>query len=427
MTAHPDLDDERRYLKRAYDLLDAMRQRTERVRNAGELAGTAVDSAIAQAHLSYRLSSLADSTLPLCFGRLDEQGPSGPQSGGQSHATWYIGRRHVEDATGDPVVVDWRAQVSTPFYRATFADPMGLARRRRFTLDGLDLVDLMDENFDDPDSVGGGGGVPDPLLAELERARTGEMRDIVATIQAEQDVVIRAPLDDLIIVQGGPGTGKTAVGLHRAAFLLYEHRLQLDDQRVLVVGPNRVFLRYISQVLPSLGETAVVQTTIDGLVGIRYPVRGEDGADVARVKGDARMAEVVRRACHGGLSLAETDIDASTPWGRVRIGADEINELLMATLDRDVPLNVGREGFRRQVERLAVQRGPALHDEFLSALRRDRSFRTTLDKAWPSMSAPAIVRRLLGNARVLAEAAGGLLSTEEQRLLLRKPAKRIDD
>jgi len=420
MDVHPDLDEERRYLKRAYDLLDAMRQRTERVRNAGELAGTAVDSAIAQAHLSYRLHSLAESKLPLCFGRLDEEPASG------SH-TWYIGRRHVEDDAGDPVVVDWRAQVSTPFYRATFADPMGLARRRRFTLDGLDLVDLLDEDFDDPDSVGGGGGVPDPLLAELERARTGEMRDIVATIQAEQDVVIRAPLEDLIIVQGGPGTGKTAVGLHRAAFLLYEHRLQLDEQRVLVVGPNRVFLRYISQVLPSLGETAVVQTTIDGLVGVRYPVRGEDPPDVARVKGDVRMAEVVRRTCHGELSLVEHDVDASTPWGRVRITADEINELLMATLDRDVPLNVGREGFRRQVERLAVQRGPALHDEFRAALRRDRSFRTTLDKAWPSMSAPAVIRRLLGNARVLAEAADGLLTPEEQRLLVRRAAKRIDD
>ena len=126
---------------------------------------------------------------------------------------------------------------------------------------------MFEEDFDDPDSLAGSGGVPDPLLAELGRARTGQMRDIVATIQAEQDTIIRAPLETCLVVQGGPGTGKTAVGLHRAAFLLYEHRARLARGGVLVVGPNPVFLRYISQVLPSLGETSATQTTVDGLLG----------------------------------------------------------------------------------------------------------------------------------------------------------------
>ena len=137
---------------------------------------------------------------------------------------WYIGRRHVEDGDGTPVVVDWRADVATPFYRATLADPFGLRLRRRFVFTGRELHDVFEEDFDDPDSLAGSGGVPDPLLAELGRARTGQMRDIVATIQGEQDAIIRAPLETCLVVQGGPGTGKTAVGLHRAAFLLYEHR-----------------------------------------------------------------------------------------------------------------------------------------------------------------------------------------------------------
>jgi DNA helicase IV len=163
-------------------------------------------------------------------------------------------------------VVDWQAPAATPFYRATVSDPMDLTRRRRFSVKGPQLIDIFDELFDDPDSLlAGAHTVPDLLLAELSRARTGEMRDIVATIQAEPDVIIRTPLNRLVVVQRGPGTGKTAGGLHRAAFLLYEHRTKLERDTVLVVGPNDLFLRYVSQVLPSLGETAVLQTTIQGL------------------------------------------------------------------------------------------------------------------------------------------------------------------
>src|SRR4051812_10059147 len=280
MSEHPELVAEQAYLDRAYEQLAAMRARTEAAVAIEESAAQAVDSAIAQAHLRHRLRSL-DVDLPgLSFGRLDDEDGD----------TWYVGRRHVEDERGDPVVVDWRAAVSTPFYRATASDPMELVRRRRFLMTGHAVDDLFDEEFDDPDSVHAArhGGIPDPLLAELERSRSGSMRDIVATIQAEQDVVIRAPLESCLVVQGGPGTGKTAVGLHRAAFLLYEHRRLLDEEGVLVIGPNPVFLRYISQVLPSLGETAVRQSTVERLLGSR--VRAFDPPEVAALKGDARMA-----------------------------------------------------------------------------------------------------------------------------------------
>src|SRR5262245_36605038 len=250
-------------------------------------------------HLGKRLSQLDVGGLALCFGRIDEDAR---ETQGVAD-TFYVGRRHVETPKGDPVVVDWRAPVSVPFYRATIQDPFGLKRRRRFSVEGHHLLDILDEVFDDPDSMLSGiaGGIADPLLAELERARTGEMRDIVATIQAEQDLVVRAEFDVCLVVQGGPGTGKTAVGLHRAAYLMYEHREALTESRVLVIGPNPVFLRYISQVLPSLGETSVVQTTVPGLRGASFPVRTTEPAAVAAVKGDARMADVIRNACHARL------------------------------------------------------------------------------------------------------------------------------
>ncbi|MGH9110745.1 MAG: hypothetical protein ACRDZN_00330 [Acidimicrobiales bacterium] len=205
---HPDLDDEQAYVDDAYRCLAAMRERTRRATAIADGAAQAVDSAIAQAHLAHRLGSLDDDVTGLSFGRLDGDGGD----------RWYVGRRHVEDAHGDPVVVDWRADVAVPFYRATAVDPLDLRRRRRFVMTGRSIDDLCDEVFDDPDSVDAAhhGGIPDPLLAELERERTGEMRDIVATIAAEQDKVIRAPLETCLVVQGGPGTGKTEAGLEAA-------------------------------------------------------------------------------------------------------------------------------------------------------------------------------------------------------------------
>src|SRR5262245_50023741 len=237
-----ELAAEQAYLAHAQGCLASMRARAARnvelaAQRAREEPG--LDTSLLLQELEHGYALLAESSAALAFGRLDEA----------AGERFYVGRRHVEDDHGDAVVVDWRAAVSVPFYRATWADPMGVDRRRRFAVDGRDLVGFFDEDFADPTAEAtGGGGVPDPLLAELERGRRGEMRDIVATIQAEQDVVIRAPLAECLVVQGGPGTGKTAVGLHRAAFLLYEHRERFARERLLVVGPNPLFLRYIAQV-----------------------------------------------------------------------------------------------------------------------------------------------------------------------------------
>jgi len=422
--ADDDLAAEQQYLDQAYDWLGSMQKRTGAAvadaewRSAGDW-----DATVAQIHLTRRLATMEASAGPLCFGRIDEA--SGP--------TWYIGRRHVETASGEPVVVDWRAPVAVPFYRATFRDPLDLERRRRFILDGRRLVDLLDEDFDDPDSAerAAGAGLPDPLLAELGRARTGAMRDIVATIAAEQDAVIRAPLDLPLVVQGGPGTGKTAVGLHRAAYLLYEHRAYLEREGVLVLGPNRIFLAYISQVLPSLGEVAVVQTTLSGLVP-QWPARAEEPAAVSALKGDVRLAEVVARACLSALKPPKDEVAVTTRWGTVRVEPDRVAELLDAAVGSGGTVRQRRLRFRRAVARHVLQviaeRRPEvpLDLEAIQAdLRNDRSAQRVLDRVWPAQSPASVIRALLGRPAVMTGAAAGVLSSEEQRALRRSPARSV--
>src|SRR3954470_13674951 len=335
---HPDVARERARLRFAQDCLETMRERTAaRVADEDVLAANEADAEAVKWQLQRRLDSLNDDAGSLCFGRIDDV----------DDERWYIGRRHVEDEGGTPVVVDWRAEVATPFYRATLADPLGLHLRRRFVFTGTELADVFEEDFDDPDSLAGSGGVPDPLLAELGRARTGQMRDIVATIQGEQDAIIRAPLETCLVVQGGPGTGKTAVGLHRAAFLLYEHRERLARGGVLVVGPNPVFLRYISQVLPSLGETSATQTTVDGLLSLRFRIVARDALAVAAIKGDARLATVIARGAADAVRVPAGGLTVRFRTRQLTLAATELEAMVTAVRSRSVPVAAQRERFRR--------------------------------------------------------------------------------
>jgi DNA helicase IV len=254
-----------------------------------------------------RLSQLDLGEAALCFGRIDfahgngnGDSPAGPGSSGVFH----IGRIAVSDEAQEPVIVDWRAPVAEAFYRATGREPMGLERRRHFATRGRTLLGIEDELFgdavqslglepsDDGDRRISGHGA---LISALETARTGRLGDIVATIQGEQDEVIRSELPGVLVVQGGPGTGKTVVALHRAAYLLYTHRFPLEGQGVLVIGPNRLFLGYIEQVLPSLGEAGVELAVLGDLVP-ESSFGGYDTGLTARVKGDLRMARVLSRA-----------------------------------------------------------------------------------------------------------------------------------
>src|SRR4029077_6717296 len=323
------------------------------------------------------------------------------------------------EADGTPVVIDWRAGVATPFYRATLADPFGLAGRRRLVFRAGELTAGFEEDFSDPDSLAGSGGVPDPLLAELGRARTGQMRDIVATIQAEQDAIIRAPIETCLVVQGGPGTGKTAVGLHRAAFLLYEHRVRLGREGVLVVGPNPVFLRYISQVLPSLGETSATQTTVDGLLSLRFRIIDEDPRAVAALKGDARMTELVARGAGDAIRVPDDGVTLRFRTRLLFLSAEDVRALVDTARGRDAPFATQRDRFRQSLVRLAYDRytrGVALEideDDFGAALLGDPDSRKAIDGCWRSVSPVALVRGLLTQRAFLARAADGLLTADE--------------
>jgi len=416
---HPDVALERARLEFALECLVAMRARTaSKVADEDILGANKADADAVKWQLQRRLASLDDDAAVLCFGRIDEE----------TGDRWYVGRRHIEDPAGAPVVVDWRAAVATPFYRATLADPFGLSIRRRFVFSARELSDVFEEDFSDPDSLAGSGGVPDPLLAELGRARTGQMRDIVATIQAEQDAIIRAPLETCLIVQGGPGTGKTAVGLHRAAFLLYEHRVVLSREGVLVVGPNPVFLRYISQVLPSLGETSATQTTIDGLLGLRYRVVADDPEPVAAVKGDARMAAVIARAAAAAIKVPPDGVTLRFRTRRLSFEATEVQALIDEIRARDAPVATQRDRFRQAWVRRAYDRytgGLALElaeDEFGAELLADAVSRKVIDAVWRSVNPAGLVRSLLTQRAALARAADGILTAGEQQLLLRPRA-----
>jgi DNA helicase IV len=421
MTHDDELLREQAALDRAYDELAAMRARAQGL--LADLRAAGQPDPDLEFALARRLKLLADTGRPLCFGRID----------GEDGTTWYLGRRHVEDRAADPVVLEWRVPAATPFYQARPADPMGLRRRRQFLLDGRHLVSYADDRFGTALADGADGDGPrlrggDALLAELERARTGTMSDIVATIQAEQDAVIRAPRPGVLAVQGGPGTGKTAIGLHRAAYLLYNHP-QLANEGVLVVGPTRTFLRYIAQVLPSLGEEAVVHVAVRDLVqGLDANVT--DPPAVARVKGDVRMAGVLGRALAARRRPVRDDLVVDIGLTRVRLPRPEVESLVAKIAGREGPYQAGRAALRAQLvsalHRAAVRAGH--HGLDRSRVSREAAggaaFRSLLDEVWPAVSARALVADLLGSGVRMAAAAAGLLEPEEIALLAGAAADR---
>ncbi|WP_055574296.1 HelD family protein, partial [Streptomyces prasinopilosus] len=339
---------------------------------------------------------------------------------------FYIGRRHVHDADGDPMVVDWRAPVSQPFYRASRQDPMDVALRRRFGYTGGDLTAYEDEHLSDPTET----AVTSRLLQrEIERPRVGPMRDIVATIQPEQDEIVRSGLSDSVCVQGGPGTGKTAVGLHRVAYLLYAHRERLARTGTLVVGPNRSFLHYIEQVLPALGELAVGQATVDDLVA-HVEVRGTDDARAALVKGDARMAEVLRRALYAHVRPPTEPVVVVRGSRRWRVPAYELEELVRQLLDRDIRYGAAREALPQRIAHAVLvqmeRAGEAPDDRVQDAVARNGAVKAAVKAVWPAVDPAKLVLRLLADPEFLAEHAAGLLDEDERKAVLwAKPARSV--
>jgi DNA helicase IV len=411
------LSAERAYLATARADLAAMRQATLALDARG---GDAVSEAFLAASLHKRVQALTDDAeTPLFFGRLDLRPDTARGTARDSGERFYIGRRHVHDDDGDPVVVDWRADVSTAFYRATRDHPMDVLLRRRFGFERGHITAYEDEHLLDGAQTEARSRI---LAGEIERPRVGPMRDIVATIQPEQDVIVRADVAQTICVQGAPGTGKTAVGLHRAAYLLYTFRDRLRRGGVLVIGPNSAFLSYISAVLPALGEVDVRQMTLDELVGTRVPIRAEEPAEVATLKGDPRMAEVLRRAVYSGLVAPSEPLILPRGSRRWRLPAYELAELVAELQARDVRYGAARAMLAQRLAHALLTKmeetGESPDDRVQDAVARSQPVRRQVDRLWPAVDPVRVVMNLLGDTDLLAAAAQGLLDEDEQRLLL---------
>ncbi|HVB51136.1 MAG TPA: AAA family ATPase [Acidimicrobiales bacterium] len=448
MAHEREIAEEQEFLDLALRALDHMRQGARSLRDSAAVAnmrgaGDLVERDVVMGTALQRLDQLAIGDQALFFGRIDYQ------SNGDGHAdTYHVGRLAVSDETLNPLVIDWRAPVAEAFYRATGVEPLGLSRRRHVAIRANEVSGVEDEYFADangeldlPDDevrsateeglIEGGlalGG-PGALLAALGRARTGRMGDIIATIQGEQDQIIRSPLPGVLLVQGGPGTGKTAVALHRAAYLLFTHRATLERQGVLVVGPNPLFLNYIENVLPSLGESGVTLSTIAGLV-TNVEIRAVDSEEVGELKGDVRMAQVLARALRTRERALRSDVEIPVGRAIVVLRARYTEEVVERARRRPGNHNQRRSAVGRE---LATRLAHEYHDRFIhdsaedvngvgelaDLIRSTHQFKEALQRIWPRLTGQELLHDLLGAPALLKAAAHHVLSDEEVALLYR--------
>ena len=429
-TEHPELAAEQAYVDRAYVCLDAARERALALTTMVEVGRGGTNQArfereAIQESVAARLGQLDMGDASLVFGRIDQEADAG-------NGSYYIGRVGVWGVDQEPVVVDWRAPVAEAFYRATGPMPLGLQRRRHFVSRGRSLLGMEDELFGDLDRFQDDDGSrlkgEGALIAALETARTGHLGDIIGTIQAEQDDIIRAPLAGVHAVQGGPGTGKTVVALHRAAYLLYTHRFPLDGQGVLVVGPNRLFLAYIEQVLPSLGEAGVILATLGDVVGgVRVDDRREV-AEVGRLKGDLRMVRFIARAVRTRQRVLRHDLRVGFGLQWLRLSVDGSQRIVDEARKRYRTHNAARKFVEAEFyEALAASGNGDLDPEALrERLRGELSIREALEWMWPVLTPAQFLNDLLGS-RALIRAADQSLTPVQVDALYRERAVEVED
>ncbi len=416
-----DLAQEQDHLERSRATLNQMHVHAGGLKAVGAAAvseGPNVSTEYLKQVLYRRTKSLADDpTVPLFFGRIDYDRSDLPPR-------IHIGRRHVTgEAGGEPMVIDWRAPVALPFYRATKDDPMDVRLRRRFGYAAGRLT-----AYEDEDLVAGQQLENSAILeAEIARPRTGPMRDIVATIQPDQDVLVRSELDRSVCIQGAPGTGKTAVGLHRAAWLLYTHRDQLNRSGLMVIGPNDSFLSYIGDVLPALGEVAATQETVGSVVtkATGLPATGEDPAETAVIKGDARLAEVIKKAIWSHLRPATDTLLVQRGSRQFRVPAYLADEIVKSITDRGVRYAAGRDMVPQRLAHQVLLKmeaaGDSPDDRVQNAVARSRGVKAYAETIWPAVDPEKLILRLFTDAEFLAEHAEGILTERDQAAL--RPAK----
>ncbi|MET9896486.1 ATP-dependent DNA helicase [Streptomyces sp. NPDC006465] len=442
-TEFPDdeLRSEQEFIDGLYARVDALRGVTEAsVEDALAQGNTPMQARLERdvlvAERSGLLAALNAVDGSLCFGRIDLSPDQGASSAGVTHHIGRIGIR-ADDTEHTPILIDWRAPVARPFYLATGHTPMGLRRRRHITTEGRDVTGLHDEILDLADRERTGHEDPTGdavLLAALNSARTGRMGDIVQTIQAEQDRIIRAPHRGIMVVEGGPGTGKTAVALHRAAYLLYEHRELLAKRAVLIVGPNPAFLGYIGEVLPSLGETGVLLSTVGELFpGVHATAL--DTPEAAAVKGRAGMAEVLAEVVRDRQALPDPVIAIEHDRDILMLDAGLVQVARDRTRAADLPHNVAREHFEGHIlntltDMLAERIGtdpfdgsnlldPSDITQIRDELAENPEVRSAVDQLWPRLTPQRLVADFLADPR-------GYLP-DEDAAVIRRPLTRAGD
>lgn len=436
---HPDLAAEQAYIDHAYTCLDKSREDAWRIRslNEADTGGTfqaRYERNAFDEQLLARLTNLDLGDAALVFGRID-------RAQGETIESFHIGRLAVADEQREPVVVDWRAPVAEPFYRATGREPMGLARRRHFAVEGRQLLGIEDELFGEGHlGIGHDEGLDGlqqqdtglrgygTLLTTLARGRTGQLGDIVATIQAEQDEIIRSTHNGVLVVQGGPGTGKTVVALHRAAYLLYTHRFPLEDQGVLVLGPNRVFLRYIERVLPSLGEAGVEQAVLADLVPMHRFGLKEDPR-IAKVKGSLRMTEFLTKAVRDRERPLREDFVLPYGAGYLRLKVAESSRIVREARRRFRRHNAAHRWVETEVVAALAATGREQNPDLETlrdSLRDIPEYRALLVRMWPILTPAELLHDLFGS-KALLRSAGESLADDEWPLLYRDRKSSLDE
>lgn len=437
---HPEMAEEQAYIVFAYECLEASKTGAMKIRELtssgpGGTFQARLERNVFDENLVHRLEQLELGDAALVFGRIDRTAEDGDEI-----EAFHIGRLAVADANREPVVVDWRAPVAEPFYRATGREPMGLLRRRHFVVESARLLALEDELFGEGHLGIGhdeGLGGEDPrqglrgystLLTALGKSRTGQLGDIVATIQSEQDEIIRSPQGGVLVVQGGPGTGKTVVALHRAAYLLYTHRFPLEDQGVLVIGPNRIFLRYIERVLPSLGEAGVEQVILADLIP-DATFGGRESSDVARVKGQKKIARVIDKAITDRERPLREDVVLPFGTGYARLRVEESVNIVRAARRRFHRHNAGRRFVENEVwsAMAATVRSGAEAEDVRDALRESPEMRAVFERMWPLLTPTQLLHDLFGSKALLKLAAQGILPESEYLLLHRERSESVND
>jgi DNA helicase IV len=417
---------EQEYVTMLYALLDQARERSEleltNVRARGGAGGThqaRLERDVSAAEHEKRIAQLSLTERGLCFGRTDDD----------TQSTLYIGRIGLRDDDYDLKLIDWRAPAARPFYAATPRNALGLVRRRHIYTRQRVVTGVDDEVFDldklsakDKSTLSGEAA----LIAAVSSARTGRMADVVATIQAEQDRVIRAGLPGVLVVQGGPGTGKTVAALHRAAYLLYTHRRALERRGVLVIGPNATFLRYIGQVLPSLGETDVVLHTLGDL----FPgVHATDARDPAAVvKGDERMVRVMQQAVRDRQTVPRHDITVDADGVAIPLRREAILRARDRARSARKAHNVARKLFVTELltelawSESRVLNRPLEEEDLAEARARlwdIDGVNAALDALWPLLTPEMLLSGLLRSPQAIRSAAGTLLDHSERDRLAR--------